>query len=145
MEERRTERINLIEKLDKFEADFVELKIEVKESIVIYNSFITNTIDYRKNLCKKLDDINKLYDKVFTQIDKITDNCIANIPKYLEMEKHIKDEKNNKTFFKDKRFQLLLIFAASMFAFMFWLLQGQIIDSKKKIEQKRAIYGETQK
>ncbi len=134
--ERRQDRVDLIAKFDQLEQDFNELKIEVKESIVLYNSFIAHTADYRKNLCDKLDAFSRLDDKIFDRIDKITQNCIDNIPKYIKMEKHIKDEENNKTLFKDKKFRFLLLFAGAMFSFMFWVLKTTIMDDNKKLEQK---------
>jgi len=94
---------------------------------------------WRASLCKKFDAINQLNEKIFGQIDKITINCITNIPKYIEMERHIKDEKDNKTLFKDKKFRFLLVISGAMFTFMFgfmsWLLQIRITDSNNELKR----------
>ncbi len=134
-EERRKDYQDLNKKLDYFEQDFYELKVEMKESLATIKSFMEHTVDYRRNLCAKLDGFNRLDDKIFDRIDKITQNCISNIPKYVEMENHIKEEKCAKSFFRDRKYQVLISSYVAVLGFTIWVVQGIVTDNKKILQK----------
>jgi len=125
----------LAEKLDTFGLILVDLKIEVRESIAAYNAFIENTKEHNKVLCSKLDALSRVDETIFSRIAEQTEHCMARMPEYIEMKKHIADEKDNKAIFKDKKFRFLLLFSGAMLTFVFGFLLSIINDNNKKIVQ----------
>ena len=85
-EERRQERVDLAEK-------FNDLKIEVAVLSSKIEEWMSQTKEYRGNLCLKLDKVSTVLENNRKEVDSIRENCLTRPPKCLD---HIAKEIGNK-------------------------------------------------
>ena len=102
--------------------DFSDHKVVMLEERL--GNWMTSTVSYRKDLCSKLDHITN-------EILKVNDRCIYHIAEAKEFKDHIEESKKNKSVFKDRRFQLVLMLSGFAWAFMFWILQSELFKLHK--------------
>ncbi len=133
--------------------DFYDLKVRVEKSVSIFENFIENTAiyradkdksheDYKRSLCSKIDVILKQGEKFLNQIEIMNDRCMSKISDYESFKQHISEHKENKKFYKDKRFVIICGMVLAVFSAFITMIVN--LNKDTKILQDERHYRATQ-